>query len=68
MTDARVVYAVVLLLGAVTLAGLLGSLVLSAIGKPVSGEVVAISSGAGGALASILARTSAEKRGEDDHA
>lgn len=62
MTEPKVVYAVVLLIGAVAVIGMVGSLVLSALGKPIPGEVIAISSSAGGALASILARTSAEKK------
>lgn len=64
MADTRVIFAVVLMIGAVAVIGLVGSLVLSAMGKAVPAEVVAISSGAGGALASILARTSAEKHGD----
>jgi hypothetical protein len=64
MTDSRVVFAVVMLIGAIAVIGLVGSLVLSAMGKPVPGEVVAVASGAGGALASILARTSAQNKGE----
>jgi hypothetical protein len=61
MTDQRVVFAVVLALAAIGLVGIVGALVLAGMGKTVPGEVIAMASGAGGALASILARTSARK-------
>lgn len=57
MTDQRVVLVVVLSLAATALTGLVGSLVLAGMGRPVPGEVIALSSGSAGALASILART-----------
>lgn len=58
MNDAGTIRSVVILLGAIALIGLIGTLVLSGMGKPVSESVVSVMSGASGALAAILARTS----------
>lgn len=58
MSDAWTIRAVVVLLGTVALAGLTGTIVLSAMGKPISESAITITASAVGALGSILARTS----------
>ena len=60
VTDSRVVLTVVLVLGAVTLVGLGLVGLLAYQGKAIPDAMIALASGASGALAALLAKTSTE--------